>query len=85
MAGSLKTYAFINAKLKTRISRLLPDSFLAELARAHSLQEAIASLAGTAYGFLASVYDETGDLKMCELALYRKEIALYAEVEITFE
>ena len=81
MAGSLTTYAFINAKLKTRISKLLTDDFLRSLIHTQSLHESITRLSESSYGHLSKIYDETGDLKMCELALYRTEIALYSEVE----
>ena len=37
MAGPLKRYAFINAKLRARISRLLPESTLDRLVRAADL------------------------------------------------
>ena len=81
MPGSLRTYAFINAKLKTRISGILTDAFYRNMVRTQTLNEAVSQLAGTPYEELVRIYNETGDLKMCELSLYRQEIGLYWEVE----
>ena len=39
MGSSLKRYAFINAKLRARISKILPDDLINQMIRAHSLAE----------------------------------------------
>jgi V/A-type H+-transporting ATPase subunit C len=81
MAGSVRTYAFINAKLRARISKLIPDSFFDSIAAARSLAEALALLKETAYGKVSEIYEKTGDLKLGELELFRQEVALYRELE----
>ena len=47
MAGPLKTYAFINAKLRTRISKILPQQFIRQLIRCRSLAESVQLLGET--------------------------------------
>ncbi len=77
----LKKYAFINAKLRARISNILPDEILAQMAKARSLTEAIRLLHDTNFQILEEVYNRTGDLKLAELELLKKEIELYHELE----
>jgi V/A-type H+-transporting ATPase subunit C len=80
MAGPLKTYAFINAKLRTRISKLLPEQFIRQLIRARSLAESVQLLADTDFAPVQKVYERTGDIKTAELELLRKELSVYLEL-----
>ncbi|MBN2131157.1 MAG: V-type ATPase subunit, partial [Sedimentisphaerales bacterium] len=80
MADRLSKYAFINAKLRARISKILPTEFFGELARATSLESMLAMLRETSYGELEGVYVATGDLKQVELKLIEYEIDLYREL-----
>ncbi len=77
MAGRLKKYAYINAKLRARISRLVDGNTIERLMRAPSLAEAIVLLRDTSYGFLEATFSRTGDLKMVELELFQNEIDDY--------
>lgn len=77
----LKKYAFINAKLRARISNIIPDELLAQMAKSRSLTEAIRLLHDTPFQVLEEVYNRTGDLKLAELELLKKEIELYHEIE----
>ncbi len=81
MSGPLKKYAFINAKLRARISKILPDELIGHMTRAPSLTEAIQLLRDTPFADLVAVYNSTGDLKSAEMELLKKEIALYLEFE----
>jgi len=81
MAGKVQTYAFINAKLRARISNLLPEDFYRSLGKAHSFIEAMNLFHDTPYAELEAVYSRTGDLKMCELALFKREVEIFLEVE----
>ena len=81
MAGPLKTYAFINAKLRARISKLLSEENFKALAKCSSLQEALGQLKGTDYDVLESLYVSTGDLKMGELELFSRELSVLKGVE----
>ncbi|MEJ2703516.1 MAG: V-type ATPase subunit [Sedimentisphaerales bacterium] len=77
MAGPLSKYAFINAKLRARISRILPDETFAELARAPSLDAALILLQETPFARLQEVYSKTGDLRQAEMELLKDEIELH--------
>ena len=80
MAGPLSKYAFINAKLRGRISKILPEESFTQLSRAPSLDAALALLRDTAYSGLEGIYATTGDLKLAELELLKLEIGLYIEL-----
>lgn len=80
MADRLSKYAFINAKLRARISKILPSGFFEELARATSLESMLSMLRDTSYRELETAYIATGDLKQVELKLIEYEIDLYRKL-----
>jgi V/A-type H+-transporting ATPase subunit C len=80
MAGPLSKYSFINAKLRARISKILPDDTFSQLAKAPSLDEAFAFLRETPFAGLEEIYSGTGDLKQAELELLKNEIELYRNI-----
>ena len=77
----LKKYAFINAKLRARISKILGEDFFEQLIKAKSLHEALKILHNTAFQMLEEVYSSTGDLKLAEFELYKKEVDTYKDIE----
>ena len=77
MAGPLSKYSFINAKLRARISKILPEETFRQLAKVSSLDAALALLRETPFAGLEQVYATTGDLKLAELELLKNEIGLY--------
>ena len=77
MASPLSKYSFINAKLRARISKILPDETFSQLAKAPFLDEALALLRETPFAGLEEIYSATGDLKQAELELLKNEIELY--------
>ena len=79
-ASALSKYSFINAKLRARISKILPDELLQEIAKASSLDAALTLLRKTGFAGLGKTYSETGDLKQVELDLLKKEIELYKDI-----
>ncbi len=81
MTSPIGKYAFINAKLRARLSKILNEEFLEQLIRTRSLVESIQFFQNTGYSFIESIYTKTGDLKSVELELYNKEIRLYLELE----
>jgi V/A-type H+-transporting ATPase subunit C len=81
MASPVQKYSFINAKLRTRLSKLLTDEFFDSLINAHSLIDTMQLLKTTAYAGLETIYSQTGDLKSAELALFKEEIAVFKDVE----
>src|SRR4030042_2905375 len=80
MASPLSKYSFINAKLRARISKILPDEMFDQLAKAPSLDEALALLRETPFAGLEEMYSRTGDLKQAELELLKSEIELYRNI-----
>jgi V/A-type H+-transporting ATPase subunit C len=81
LPGTVRKYAFINAKLRARISKILPESFSVEMARAKSLSEAVQLLRATDFAAVEGVFGRTGDVKMAEMELVRREVRLYLELE----
>lgn len=77
MAGALTKYSFINAKLRARISKILPEEVFHQLAQAPSVDAALAFLRETPFAPLGEIYDSTGDLRLAELELLKSEIELY--------
>ncbi len=80
MASPLSKYSFINAKLRARISKILPDDVFDELVKASSLEAALALLRDTTFAGLERTYSTTGDLKQAELELLKSEIELYRNI-----
>ena len=80
MAGPLSKYALINAKLRARISKILPDDVFGQLAKAPSLDAALALLRESPFASLEQIYAATGDLKLAELELLKTEIELYRSI-----
>ncbi len=80
MAGALSKYAFINAKLRARISKILSHATFDQLTKAPSLDAALAVLRDTPFAGLEDIYSRTGDLKQAELELMKTEIRLYGDV-----
>lgn len=80
MAYPLSKYSFINAKLRARISKILPGEMFDQLVKAPSLDEALALLRDTPFAGLEDTYSRTGDLKQAELELLKNEIELYRNI-----
>lgn len=80
MAGAVRQYGFINAKLRSRLSLLLDEAFFKRLREAPSLAEALQYVKESPYREEAALYETSGDLKTVEAALWRREIALVAEL-----
>ncbi|MHC4323179.1 MAG: V-type ATPase subunit, partial [Planctomycetota bacterium] len=80
MARPLSKYSFINAKLRARISKILPEDEFDELAKAPSLEASLALLRDTPFAVLEETYSATGDLRQAELELLKSEIELYRNI-----
>ncbi len=81
MGGPLSKYAFINAKLRARISKITPAEKFSQLEKAPSMDEALALLRDTSFAGLEEVYSATGDLRQAELELLKNEIELYRDIK----
>ncbi len=73
----MSTYGFVSAKLKARISKILPPEALDRMVRAKSLPEAMLLLKGTAYESIEEAYSRTGDLRSGEALVNERELELY--------
>lgn len=81
MTSAVAKYSYINAKLRARISKILPDETFEKLVKAPSLDSALNILRDTDFAELQEIYSTTGDLKKAELELLKKEIHLYTELK----
>ncbi len=80
MPSALSEYAFLNAKLKARLSKGLGPEAMERLIRSRSLPEAIQLLRGTAYAAIEDAYAKTGDLKAGEAVVNAREVELYTDL-----
>jgi V/A-type H+/Na+-transporting ATPase subunit C len=80
MASPLSRYGFINAKLRARISKIITEEFVTQLVKSRSLPDCLALLKNSSFSEIETIYNQTGDLKMCELTLQRQEIDLFTEM-----
>ncbi len=81
MSGKLKRYAYINAKLRGRISKITPDDIFLRMAAVSSPEEALQLLSSTSFAEFEAVYTKTGDIKMVEHHIRDREISLYLDLE----
>lgn len=77
MRDALTTYGFLSAKLKTRISKIMPPETMDLLIRAKSLPEAVQFLKGTSFAAIEEAYSATGDLRAGEALVNTRELELY--------
>ncbi len=80
MKSPIRTYGFINAKLRARISMLIGEEKIQQLVQARSLTETLGLLHQTPYEVVDEVYRKTGDLKLGELELFKIEVGIYEEI-----
>ncbi|MCK5200574.1 MAG: V-type ATPase subunit [Spirochaetales bacterium] len=74
MSSQLKAYGFINAKIRSRLGRLLSEDTLNNLLKCGTIEEVITSLKATVYASYLDLYASTGDIRAVEFALYAHEI-----------
>lgn len=78
--ASLDRYAFINAKLRSRMGSMLEPSQMEQLMRCQTLEELLHALRGTPYEPLLEIYDESGDVQRLEAWLFARNVTLHQEV-----
>ena len=77
---AVSEYGFINAKLRSRISRILTEEFRMGLASSDSLEAAAHFLSVNGFESAARQWDATGDLQSLEFELFCSHIANYRMV-----
>jgi V/A-type H+-transporting ATPase subunit C len=80
VAGQLKTYGFINAKIRSRLGQLLSDRDFSNLMKSSSIEEVVTALGSTVYANGLEQYAATGDVRAVEFALYSHEIGTVREL-----
>jgi vacuolar-type H+-ATPase subunit C/Vma6 len=78
--GELNRYAFINAKLRSRIGGMLDDQRLENLLRCQSLDELFNQLKDTPYEPLLEIYDQSADIQRLEAWLFARNVRLHLDV-----
>jgi V/A-type H+-transporting ATPase subunit C len=81
MTSQVRRYAFINAKLRARLTKLLDEKVIDRIIEAPTIDDALLFLRGTSFSTLENLYNTTGDLKAGELELFRQEVHLYIELK----
>lgn len=81
MAGALSRYAFINAKIRARISKFISDETFRQMIKVRSLEDAVGLLRDTELAAIEETYRKTGDLKLGELGLLKNELGIYKNIE----
>ncbi|NIZ40430.1 V-type ATPase subunit [Entomospira entomophila] len=66
---AVQKYAYINARLRARLSALLEEETVYKMIQAVSVEEAMMQLSGTAYESFYGSYKKHGDLMLAEQAL----------------
>ena len=79
--GDLKRYAFINAKLRSRIAQMFDERKIETLINCTSLEELFHHLKGSSYEPLLEIYDQSGDIQRLEAFLFALNVELNKEVE----
>jgi len=74
MIKKLSQYAFINAKLRAKISKIFTHEFYETLSKSKSLDEAVQLFTNTEYDSVIEVYNQTGNINSVELHLKQLEI-----------
>ena len=77
MGGTLSTYAFVNAKFRTRISSLLEHPQSSDQT---DIQSFLESIAGYGYRDALEIYNQTGDVDLAELLVRRSIPSAYDEI-----
>ncbi|MBN1685576.1 MAG: V-type ATPase subunit [Spirochaetales bacterium] len=80
MATKLATYGYINAKLRTRLSKMLEDPELLTLLRAETTSEVLKLLEDTEYHAAAAAFADTGDLRLAEAMLFETEVNFFNDI-----
>jgi len=80
MLKAVGTYSFVNAKIRARLSSLLPRETITKLAEARDLAEFQAVLAGTPYEKVFAKPEAAADPKLAERLLVEEEVQWHADI-----
>lgn len=74
---AVSRYAYINAKLRTRLSRIMSESFTESLIHSSDISEAVMTVAENGYPGVSEVWQNTADIQLIEFELFKKLIQEY--------
>jgi vacuolar-type H+-ATPase subunit C/Vma6 len=77
---SVQNYAYINARLRAKLSQLLPRDTLVKMASAQTLEESLLFLSDTYYAEFYEMYRKSGDLMAGEQALTHAHMERFANM-----
>jgi len=80
MATKLATYGYINAKLRSRLSKTLEETELTALLRAETNSEILSVLENTEYREAAVAFADTGDIRLTEAVLFKTEVGFFNDI-----
>ena len=78
--SAIRTYGFINARLRARLGLLISEETFNHLINSQTIEEMLTYLGGTSYENMEQIYRETGDIKLVELELFRQEVGLLGDI-----
>lgn len=81
MIGRIQKFAFINARLRARISMMMDGDFLASIADCRNLPDYFQKIQQAGYSSVEQVYRDTGDVQAAEAAFWREEINSIEEIK----
>ena len=74
---AVSEYGYINAKLRTRIGRILTEEFKKALTSAEDIEEAIQTLQSSGFEKTAEIWNSTGDIQSVEFELFKRQLENY--------
>ena len=83
--SQLSRYAFINAKIHARVSRMLDEQQLAALSKSRSIEQLLHQMQHTPYEQLYDIYHESGDIQMLEAEINRQAIRIHQEIAFSLD
>lgn len=74
---AVSEYGYINAKLRTRIGKILTDDFVKSMSAAENLEESMQILKNNGFEKTSEIWDSTGDIQSVEFELYKRHLENY--------
>lgn len=76
----VQRYAYINARLRTRLGYLLDKELIQKMLQSPSIDESLFYLKGTNYEIFYDNYQNTGDLTSAEQALSQSQLKFFSQL-----
>ncbi len=83
--SSISRYAFINAKLRSKVGSMIHDEQLEVLLRSKSVEQLLHHLEHTPYEPLIALYQKYGDIQLLESYLFSRHVNMFKNVASYFD